>query len=149
MLQVIWAIGVSMIVLAACQFLGRKVCLMLGALIVLGHNALDGVWPAQQDLWRPQPAAVVGAARVLRQGDGAVLRLQVYPLLPWIGVMLLGFGAAVLFEKPAAARERALLCWGIAHHAPRSWCCACWTCTASQPLAEPGAAGAGAPCSIS
>src|SRR3569832_2279117 len=47
-LQVIWAIGASMLVLAACQFLGRKACLLLGAAIVLGHNALDFVWPAPE-----------------------------------------------------------------------------------------------------
>ena len=57
-MQVIWAIGASMVVLAGCQFLGRKVCLALGALIVLGHNALDGHWPVRASIRRRQPAAV-------------------------------------------------------------------------------------------
>src|SRR3954462_11231012 len=35
-MQVIWAIGASMVVLSAVQFLGRKACLVLGAVIVLG-----------------------------------------------------------------------------------------------------------------
>ncbi len=68
LLQVIWAIGVSMIVLAACQFLGRKVCLVLGALIVLGHNALDGVWPTQQTFGDPSTPLWIGLHAVLRQG---------------------------------------------------------------------------------
>src|SRR6185503_20030031 len=44
-MQVIFAIGASMVLLALFQFLGRKVCLLLGAAIVLGHNLLDGHWP--------------------------------------------------------------------------------------------------------
>ena len=45
-LQVLWAIGASMLVLAGAQFLGRRACLIGGAVIVLGHNLLDSVWPA-------------------------------------------------------------------------------------------------------
>ncbi len=75
-LQVIWAIGMSMIVLAACQFLGRKVCLLLGAIIVLGHNVLDGIWPTQQTFGDPSHAVVDRPAHFRRQGVGAVLRLQ-------------------------------------------------------------------------
>jgi len=44
-LQVVWAIGASMVVLAAAQFLGGRACLVIGAAIVLGHNPLDGIWP--------------------------------------------------------------------------------------------------------
>src|SRR5688572_4906139 len=40
-LQVIWAIGASMVLLAAAQFLGRRACLAIGAAILLGHNLLD------------------------------------------------------------------------------------------------------------
>jgi uncharacterized membrane protein len=45
-MQVLWAIGASMIVLAAVQFLGRRACLILGLAIVCAHNLLDPVWPA-------------------------------------------------------------------------------------------------------
>ena len=45
-MQVIWAIGASMVVLSGAQFLGQRVCLVLGGAIVLGHNLLDPVWPA-------------------------------------------------------------------------------------------------------
>jgi uncharacterized membrane protein len=40
--------------------------------------------------------------------------LFLYPMLPWVGVMLLGFGAAALFERPPALRKRALLLTGFA-----------------------------------
>ena len=113
-MQVIWAIGASMVLLALFQFLGRKACLLLGALIVLGHNLLDGHWPAGDPfndttlpLWAALHAPISKVA-------GQFHFLFLYPLLPWFGVMLLGYGAAALFEREQSARNRALLWWGIA-----------------------------------
>src|SRR6201996_7240024 len=51
-LQVIWAIGASMIVLGGLQFLGPTACLAIGLAIVCGHNSLDAIWP---------PASMTGA----------------------------------------------------------------------------------------
>ena len=113
-LQVIWAIGVSMIVLAGCQFLGRRTCLVLGAIIVLGHNALDGVWPTQQNFGDPGTPLWIGLHAFFAKAMGPFFVMNAYPVLPWIGVMLLGFGTAAIFEKPAAGRERALVLWGLA-----------------------------------
>jgi uncharacterized membrane protein len=113
LLQVIWAIGVSMVALSVCQFLGRKVCLALGLFIVLGHNALDTVWPDPQvfagaaPLWLSLHAKMKGTV-------GPFFVFFSYPVIPWIGVMLCGFGASPLFEKPAARRDRALFLWGVA-----------------------------------
>ena len=44
-MQVIWVIGASMIVLAGCQYLGVRACLIIGSVIVFGHNAFDDIWP--------------------------------------------------------------------------------------------------------
>jgi uncharacterized membrane protein len=105
-LQVIWALGASMVVLAGAQFLGRRACLVLGAAIVLGHNLLDPVWP-QQAAGAAAPLWVALHARLNLVADPLRV-IFAYPLLPWIGVMLLGFGAAGLFEQPAPQRDRAL-----------------------------------------
>jgi uncharacterized membrane protein len=43
-MQVIWAIGASMILLAGTQFLGRFACIAIGAAILVGHNLLDPTW---------------------------------------------------------------------------------------------------------
>jgi uncharacterized membrane protein len=53
-LQTLYVIGGSMVVLAAAQFLGRRSCHLLGLLIVLGHNVLDAFWPARNALG-PEP----------------------------------------------------------------------------------------------
>ncbi len=113
-LQVIWAIGASMVLLALLQFLGRKVCLGLGVVIVLGHNALDGYWPASGGFADTSPPAWAALHVAMSKVAGPFHFMLVYPLLPWLGVMLLGFGASVLFEREPGARNRALFVWGIA-----------------------------------
>ena len=113
-MQVIWAIGASMVLLALLQYLGRRVCLWLGALIVLGHNALDPVWPASQNLLDTTPPLWASLHVAMSKVTGPFHFLFLYPLLPWLGVMLLGFGASGIFERPADERRRALLRWGLA-----------------------------------
>ena len=111
-LQVIWVIGASMVILAGAQFLGRRACLAVGAAILLGHNLLDGVWPAAMTSASTAP---LWAALHSRQfyDVGSFSIFFSYPLLPWTGVMLLGFGAASLFELPTNVREQRSLRIGV------------------------------------
>jgi uncharacterized membrane protein len=46
--------------------------------------------------------------------SGPFFFLIPYPVLPWTGVMLLGFGTAPLFQEPAHRRNTRLLAWGVA-----------------------------------
>lgn len=112
-LQVIWAIGASMVVLAVAQFLGRHACLAIGAAILLGHNLLDPVWPAASSDGSTAPLwAVLHSRQVYEVGT---FRINfAYPLLPWTGVMLLGFGTAGLFELPEKIRRERLVRIGTA-----------------------------------
>jgi uncharacterized membrane protein len=112
-LQVIWAIGASMVALAGAQFMGRRACLLLGLAILLGHNLLDGVWPAShiRDLDQPLWVALHAGMSVVL---GPFRLVFVYPLLPWIGVMLLGFGVADWFARPAERRDPLLRRTGLA-----------------------------------
>lgn len=112
-MQVIWAIGASMVVLAAAQFLGRRACLAIGAAVVLAHNLLDSAWPVSHMFDQGLPLWVLLHAQTARAA-GPFLFVFAYPLLPWIGVMLLGFGAAGVFELPPARRDALLLRIGLA-----------------------------------
>lgn len=112
-MQVIWVIGASMVLLAGLQFLGRKACLLLGAAVVLGHNALDGHWPVSAGIVDTSPPLWAALHVSMSKVAGPFHFLFLYPLLPWLGVMLLGFGASALFEREPAARNRALLLWGL------------------------------------
>jgi len=111
-LQVIWVIGGSMVILAGAQFLGRRACLALGAAILLGHNLLDAIWPAAMTSASTAPVwAALHSRQLYDVGPFAVYFN--YPLLPWIGVMFLGYGAAGLFELPAKPRNPWLLRIGV------------------------------------
>ena len=111
-LQVIWAIGASMIVLAGAQFLGRRACFAIGAAILLGHNLLDAVWPAASTTGHTAAVwAVLHARQVYEVGPFSIFFS--YPLLPWIGVMLAGYGSAGLFELPEKPRNERLLRIGM------------------------------------
>lgn len=113
-LQVIWVIGLSMIALAGLAWLPRSVLLPLALLLVAGHNLLDGV--------HVQGNGVLATLwKVLHQRDwivfGDALRLRTsYPLLPWIGVIVLGYlmGPWFAATRPPAQRQRWLLWagWG-------------------------------------
>jgi uncharacterized membrane protein len=107
-LQVIWAIGASMVVLAGAQFLGRRACLAIGAAILLGHNLLDAVWPAANTTASTAPLWSVLHARQVYELVSFRINFA-YPLLPWIGVMFVGFGAAGLFELAEKRRNELLL----------------------------------------
>jgi uncharacterized membrane protein len=112
-LQVIWAIGVSMLALSALLWLPRPALVALGLLIIAGHNLLDGVAPGEgpaATLW-----AVLHQRAWLEPFDGLRLRTS-YPVLPWIGVIALGYAAGPWFARDAdpARRRRLLLCWGVA-----------------------------------
>lgn len=97
-LQVIWAIGWSMIFLSAMVFLPMPVIAAISLLIIAGHNALDGIHIKDASsismLWTVlhQPGNVSIASHTV---------FVLYPLVPWIAVMSIGycFGAVVVRAK--------------------------------------------------
>lgn len=106
-LQVIWVIGLAMVVLALLHRLPLKCLAWLGGLVVCGHNALAG--------WRFEPAdwAYPLWTLLLQRGylvADAALQVKVsYPLLPWIGVILLGYAAGPWYARSMAPQRRAML----------------------------------------
>lgn len=105
-LQVIWAIGVSMMLLAGLVFLPRAAVLILGAAIIVGHNLLGGI----------DPASFGAFAAVAQFGFGFVIAPEWlfanYPVIPWLGVMCFGYGLGSVFI--AQDRDRVLLLLGAA-----------------------------------
>jgi uncharacterized membrane protein len=103
-LQVIWAIGMSMLALSALVFLPRVAVLIIGVCIIAGHNLLDPVtfegFGAFATLWM-----VLHEPGPILSGDNMVAYID-YPVLPWVGVMALGYGAGPMFLAPQAARTR-------------------------------------------
>jgi len=115
--QVIWAIGISMILLAALVHLPLRLLLALAVLMIVGHNALDTVRFPSSD-WRSAPWAVLHAGVF---GSGPPLQLPggltffpLYPLIPWVGVMAAGYAFGSVVQRPKAERIRWCVRAGIA-----------------------------------
>ncbi|EKE80629.1 DUF1624 domain-containing protein [Idiomarina xiamenensis] len=112
-LQVIWAIGLCMLVLAVCVNWPRWLLLSVGLLLVGGHNLLTPI-NLQPEQWGYSLWTILHDRGWLLT-DAAVNIKVSYPVLPWIGVILLGYAAGPLYAKqqPAAQRLRWLLWLGI------------------------------------
>ena len=108
-LQVIWAIGLSMIALAALVHLPRAAVLAVGVVIILGHNLLDPIAIAAGSpghaLW-----AVLHDRGFIELPFGGRARTS-YPLLPWIGVIAIGWSIGPWFVRTTAAATRQRRLW--------------------------------------
>lgn len=113
-LQVIWAIGLSMLALAVLVRLPRTVLAVLGLAIVAGHNLFDALHFAPG---HPLHAAwaILHDRGWLELGDTLRLRTS-YPVLPWIGIICLGYACGPWFSAGFTPQRRArrLLGWGLA-----------------------------------
>lgn len=108
--QVIWVIGVSMIALAGLIHLPLAAVAAIGGVMIAGHNLFDGVTPESLGTWGPLWTFLhVQAPIPLESGQTFFV---IYPLIPWIGVMAVGYAFGPLLHRPEAARHRALLLLG-------------------------------------
>ncbi len=110
-LQVIWAIGVSMVVLAALIHLPRRVLLVLGLVIVGAHNLLDPIRLTPADPFYI-PWAMLHQREMFTLAGFTVK--TTYPVLPWIGVMVLGWCVGPWFAGASGDRRRRLIAAGCA-----------------------------------
>lgn len=109
-LLVIWALGLSMVILSGLIFLPKKIIAAIAILTIAGHNLLDNIGagsmagggPLWHILHRPglistQPLVIVA-----------------YPIIPWFAVMALGFVLGDVFRWEPERRRSFLLRAGIA-----------------------------------
>ena len=96
-LQVIWCIGICMMALAGLLHLGRRWQFVAGLLLVAGHNLLDGVVLTDESPFFV-PWAILHQRDVIELGGGITARTS-YPVLPWIGVIALGYAMGPWFVR--------------------------------------------------
>jgi uncharacterized membrane protein len=103
LLGVIWALGFSMIFLAGFIHFPKWLTISIGLLMVFGHNLLDGIQV------NSSTAATFGWS-VLHQFNffklGAFNVVAAYPLIPWIGVMALGYCLGSIYKKGENLQKR-------------------------------------------
>ena len=109
-LATLWAIGCSMIALAGLVFLPLRAVLLIGVLILVSHNLLDPLHAAQFGAWAPLWSMLHEPGALPFGLPGGVS----YPVLPWIGIMALGYGLGPVFLEPASTRARQLTLLGLA-----------------------------------
>lgn len=97
-LGVIWALGWSMVALAG---FARLPLVWVGAIsvsVIAGHHVVDGVTASSLGPWAT-------AWSVLHEKGLTPAGKVVYPLVPWIAVMALGYVFGTTFEWPAPRRR--------------------------------------------
>ena len=109
--NVIWALGVSMVVLSGLVYLPRWAIAALGLALIGGHNLLDGVHAA--DLGGAGWTWTILHERGVLQLGPATRVYVLYPLVPWIGVMAAGYALGPVFQLERAVRRRWLLALGF------------------------------------
>jgi uncharacterized membrane protein len=122
-MQVIWALGVSMVVLAGLVHLPVTAIATFGVGMIALHNLLDGIHvQGWQGPGSPVPGAAARLWMILHQGNeffplftwpGPVV-LLIYPLVPWVGVMAAGYAFGRVYDLEAPRRRRVLLQTGSA-----------------------------------
>lgn len=114
-LDILWAIGCSMILLGLLVRVPLKIIAIIGCVIFFGHDILDLI---------PLPATGAGAdlIKVFFTAFGTVLPINnsyfvfdLYAIIPWTGVMLLGYVFGSLYKHGInpVARKKLLLLTGI------------------------------------
>lgn len=110
-LQVIWAIGCSMIFLSVLIFLNPIHIGLIGISIIVGHNALDNVHAESfgklKIVW-----AILHEQQFFEYSKNRFIGV-LYPLIPWVGVMAAGFWFGSLYTKNEAIRKKILLRLGF------------------------------------
>jgi uncharacterized membrane protein len=105
---VIWALGWSMVLLAAMVWLPLRAIAIVGLALIALHNTTDTI-----------PAETFGALawlwRVLHVSDlyaETAVRID-YTIVPWVGVMAVGYAISPLMQEPPARRRRSLVIVGM------------------------------------
>lgn len=115
-LEVLWAIGFGMIILALLIHAPKQVIAAVAVLIIAGHNLLDNV-----DL--PKNGMAGNLITALLNGVGALISIganrfifAIYAAIPWTGALLLGYVFGQLYKKgyDAVKRRKILMLSGCA-----------------------------------
>ena len=120
-LQVIWVIGVSMIVLGGLIQLPLRVIAGFGLVMIALHNILDRYRaPGWNGPGTPVPSWAAKLWMVLHQqaffpagpSFPSPIVAVLYPLIPWVGVMAVGYALGALYQMDKDRRRKFLLYLG-------------------------------------
>jgi uncharacterized membrane protein len=108
-LQVIWALGISMMVLSVMIYLPKPVILITGIVLIAAHNLLDTTHVPGNEA----PAMLWAFLHEQRFFSTGLFNFFVgYPILPWIGIMLTGYALGSLYTAAySESKRKKILTW--------------------------------------
>ena len=109
MFQVIFAIGAGFVLLSLLLRLPSRTLLLLGLLIITGHNLLDQLKFGKS--FGEELVRYLFYPTFLK-GDYLTF-FQPYPIIPWLGIMLFGFGFGEVYFIDRKKRNKILLLSGV------------------------------------
>ncbi len=111
--SVIWALGLSMVVMAAVVRLPLRWVAAFGVAMIFLHNLLDRI--------QPKAFGKLGPLWMFLHSPGFIpidpqrgILIVLYVLVPWVGVMAAGFAFGALLQLPAQKRRRLIAAIGLA-----------------------------------
>ncbi|HEX4044509.1 MAG TPA: heparan-alpha-glucosaminide N-acetyltransferase domain-containing protein [Gammaproteobacteria bacterium] len=109
-LQVIWALGWSMIVLAGAVWLPRRWLLVFSLLVIVGHNFFDNVVFSADTLG----GKLWHLLHIFSDVPfGNTIASIYYPLIPWIAVATLGYCMGPWFALTSVSRSKRFFWLGV------------------------------------
>jgi len=108
---VLWAIGWSMVVLAALIRIPIPGIAAIGILLIFGHNLFDHIHAEQFGRWG-WLWAVLHEPKIFTLFPNKNFVIS-YPLIPWIGVMATGYAFGTVMKQEKSSRLRLLRWWGL------------------------------------
>lgn len=109
--QVIAAIGFGFVLLAILLRLPAKVLGILGLLIILTHDLVTSLPSSIQNPDLKFVATYLFALNAFPLMPDFTFVVS-YPIIPWFGIMLVGYAAGLIFDYPLQKRKRTLLAIG-------------------------------------
>ena len=97
--QVIWSLGISMILLAGLIHLPRKAILIFSCILIFGHNLLDNVH-FDNAFW-----IFLHERKPFLETPDHIFRVG-YPIIPWVAVMSLGYYFGSFYDKTYEPSKR-------------------------------------------
>lgn len=109
-IEVIYAIGASMVLLAALQYLPTKFVALYGIAVVALHNLADPIGADQLGHFASLYTLTMQPGGFLSHGK--LVAFVPYPMLPWSGVMALGYAFGAIVTLPPRRRRSISLALG-------------------------------------
>lgn len=108
-LQVIWVIGWGMILIGILMRVSAKVILITGILLVFGHDVFNYITIPEKGFTTDLINLFFTAKGFIIPLSQGHLLLVLYAILPWAGLMMLGYSASVWFINYESAQRRKIL----------------------------------------